>query len=60
MRIPDFIVGRKKRKLVREAENFMISESMKRPRSWHGMMTEEWMADFATAKMKEMEEEANR
>jgi len=46
--------GRKKQKLIQEAKAFMISETQKRPRTWHGMMTEEWMADFAEKKMKEV------
>jgi len=49
-----FMWGRKKRKLVQEAKDFMISESAKQPRTWHGLMTEEWMADFAEKKMKEV------
>ena len=48
-----FMWGRKKQKLVQKAKYFMISETVKQPRTWHGMMTEEWMADFAEKKMKE-------
>jgi len=50
-----FSWGRKKRKLVQEAKEFMISETQKRPRTWHGMMTEEWMADFAEKKWRRQE-----
>ena len=45
---------KKKQKLIQEAKEFMISESAKQPRTWHGMITEEWMADFAAKKMKEV------
>ena len=54
MRLADiFKWGMKKRKLVRESEEFMISESAKQKRTWHGKMTEKWMADFAAKKIKE-------
>ena len=55
--IAGFIRGREKRKLMQDAKNFMISETQKQPRTWHGMMTEEWMADFAIEKLKERKEE---
>lgn len=60
MGIVAFIKGKEKRKLMQEAKDFMISETQKHPRTWHGMMTEEWMADFAKKKIEEVRGERVR
>lgn len=54
-----FLWKKEKRKLIQEAKEFMISETQKQPRTWHGMMTEEWMADFAKKKMEDMKKEGD-
>lgn len=46
--------NKEKQKLIQEAKEFMISETQKHSITWHGLITEEWMANFAMKKIKEV------
>ena len=55
MKIRDiFMWNKEKQKLIQEAKEFMISETQKHSITWHGLITEEWMANFAMKKIKEV------
>lgn len=41
------MMTKEQRELVQAAKDFMISETQKRPKTWRGLTTEEWMVAFA-------------
>ncbi|GAH33742.1 unnamed protein product, partial [marine sediment metagenome] len=41
------------RELIQEAKDFMISETLKHPKTWKGLTTEEWMVAFTNEKIEQ-------